>query len=212
MEAREQTRKEEVANAITHGLGVLFSLIAMPFILSDTLGRGDMLSFISVMVFGFGMLTVYTFSTLYHYTQKERTKEILLIADHISIYFLIAGTYTPLMLKYLSGSTATIFLSVLWGIVFIASIFKIFFVHRFKILSLILYVTMGWMLVFVIEPLLVTVPSSIFAWIVGGGILYCIGVYFYVKSHKMYYHAVWHIFVLLGTISHFISIYKTIQI
>ncbi|MCB0646157.1 MAG: hemolysin III family protein [Saprospiraceae bacterium] len=212
MEAREQTRKEEVANAITHGLGILFSLIAMPFILSDTLGRGDMLSFISVMVFGFGMLTVYTFSTLYHYTQKERTKEILLIADHISIYFLIAGTYTPLMLKYLSGSTATIFLSVLWGIVFIGSIFKIFFVHRFKILSLILYVTMGWMLVFVIKPLLVTIPSGIFGWIVGGGILYCIGVYFYVKSHKMYYHAVWHIFVLLGTISHFISIYKTIQI
>ena len=207
MEAREQTRKEEVANAITHGLGILFSLIAMPFILSDTLGRGDMLSFISVMVFGFGMLTVYTFSTLYHYTQKERTKEILLIADHISIYFLIAGTYTPLMLKYLSGSTATIFLSVLWGIVFIGSIFKIFFVHRFKILSLILYVTMGWMLVFVIKPLLVTIPSGIFGWI-----LYCIGVYFYVKSHKMYYHAVWHIFVLLGTISHFISIYKTIQI
>ncbi|HOY14627.1 MAG TPA: hemolysin III family protein [Saprospiraceae bacterium] len=210
MLTRKQSRKEEIANALTHSLGILFCVIAMPIILNYTLEKSNWLTFISVFAFGLGMLMVYSFSTFYHYTERERAKEILLIADHISIYFLIAGTYTPLMIKYLEKNTAMIFLSVMWSIVVLASILKIFYIHRFKIFSLILYVTMGWMMIFVIKPLLNSIPTPVFAWIIAGGICYCIGVYFYVKSYKMYYHTVWHLFVLFGTISHFVSIYMSI--
>lgn len=210
MKSREQSRKEEIANALTHSLGILFCVIAMPIILNHTLEKSNWLTFISVFAFGIGMLMVYSFSTFYHYTERKKAKEILLIADHISIYFLIAGTYTPLMLKYLSHNTAVIFLSVMWSIVVLASILKIFYIHRFKIVSLVLYVTMGWMMIFVIQPLIDAIPGLVFGWIIAGGISYCIGVYFYVKSHKMYYHTVWHLFVLFGTISHFVSIYLSI--
>lgn len=208
--SREQTRPEELANAVTHGMGIVFALIAMPFVLSASMERGYGLAFLSVLVFGLGMLMVYSFSTMYHYAKNEKWKRRLLIMDHISIYFLIAGTYTPLMIKYLDPLTSTIFLGIMWAMVLVASILKIFYIDRFEMASLILYILMGWMLVFVFKPLLANMPVNVFTWILAGGILYCIGVYFYVKSHKMYYHAVWHVFVLLGSISHFISIYLSV--
>ena len=211
MDRREQSRKEEIVNAITHGLGIIFCLVAMPFVLANALEDGMGVTFFSVLIFGIGMLMVYAFSTSYHYTQRKRLKEVLLIADHISIYFLIAGTYTPLMLKYLPTETAYIFLGILWSIVLIASILKVFYVNKYQLASLVLYVLMGWMLVFVIKPLLNSMPMPIFLWIVAGGVSYCIGVYFYVKSHKMYYHSVWHLFVLLGTVLHSVSIFLSMQ-
>lgn len=156
------------------------------------------------------MLLVYTFSTLYHISKDDKTKNILQVCDHISIYFLIAGTYSPLMVKYLETETAILFLSVMWSIVLLGTIFKIFFTKKFKFLSTVLYLALGWMIVFVIKPLLETIPFSVFLWIILGGLSYTIGVYFYVKDHKMYYHFIWHAFVLFGTIAHFISVYISI--
>lgn len=206
MPKREQTPKEELANAISHSLGILFCLIAMPIVLVTAFQMGNLAAFYSIFAFGIGLFLVYTFSTLYHLAKDPRHKSWLQVADHISIYFLIAGTYTPLVIEYLSADTAFMFLTVMWSIVFLGVFFKLFFINRFKILSVILYMMMGWMLLFVIKPFIQNVPLSVFTWILAGGLSYSVGVYFYVKGHKLYYHTVWHVFVLLGSIFHFVSI------
>ncbi|RAR48553.1 PAQR family membrane homeostasis protein TrhA [Flavobacterium lacus] len=210
MSKRVQTQKEEIINAITHGFGILFCLIAMPFLLVDSFNENQLSTFISVLAFGVGMLLVYTFSTLFHAVKNPKVKDILQIGDHISIYFLIAGTYTPLMVRYLPSRTATLFLGVMWSIVAVGIIFKIFFTKKFRFISVLLYLALGWMIVFVIEPLIHTMPFSVFMWILIGGLSYTIGVYFYMKDHKFYYHTIWHFFVLFGTIAHFVSIYLSV--
>lgn len=211
MTKREQTPKEEIVNAITHGVGIFFCLLAMPFLLLKAFTNNNIIFFLAVLVFGFGMLFVYTFSTLYHVAQNQKVKDYFQIGDHISIYFLIAGTYSPHMVKYLNTKTAIFFLCIMWSIVLIGSIFKLFFTKKFKFLSTFLYLALGWMIVFVIEPLTSTMPLIVFLWILVGGLSYTIGVYFYLKDHKKYYHSIWHVFVLFGTISHFVSVYFSLN-
>ncbi|MBW4362334.1 channel protein (hemolysin III family) [Flavobacterium sp. 103] len=210
MEVRIQTRNEELANGISHALGVLFCLIGMPFLLMKSSGQHNLITESSVIVFGIGMLLVYSFSSLYHLAQKEKTKQLLKIADHISIYYLIAGTYSPLMVIYLNKETALVFLGIMWSIVLLGTFFKIFYVDRFKFLSVLFYLLMGWMIVFVIKPLWGVIPLSIFLWILAGGLSYTVGVYFYVKGHKNYFHTVWHFFVLLGTVFHYVAILESL--
>lgn len=195
---RPQTRKEEIANAISHFVGILFCIIAMPFILFDTFSYANTTPFYAVLVFAFGMLLVYTFSTIYHWMEKESAKKRLKKWDHISIYFLIAGTYTPLMIKYLNGELAVWFLAILWSLVALGVVYKLCFMDRFEWFSVLLYLAMGWMIVFVVKPLINTMPLDVFWWILAGGISYTIGVYFFIKSHKYFYHTIWHIFVLMG--------------
>lgn len=211
MKERAQTRQEELANALTHGLGIVLCVLAMPVVLTITFNQADLTSFYGIAAFAVGVLLVYSSSTLYHFVQEKKIKNILKIADHISIYFLIAGTYTPLMIKYLPTSTAFVFLTTMWCIVLFGTLFKIFFIHKFEWFSVILYLAMGWMIVFVIKPLIHNVPLTVFWWILAGGLSYTIGVYFYVKSHKPFYHTIWHVFVLLGTILHFVAICKSIR-
>lgn len=210
MKGRIQTRNEELANGISHILGILFCLSAMPFLIAKARGQHNLITESAVIVFGIGMLLVYSFSSLYHLAQKEKTKQRLKIADHISIYYLIAGTYSPLMVIYLNKETALLFLGIMWAIVLLGSFFKIFYVNRFKIVSTSLYLLMGWMIVFVIKPLWGVMPLSVFLWILAGGFSYTIGVFFYVKSHKNYFHTVWHFFVFLGTVLHYIAIFESL--
>ena len=210
MEVRIQTRNEELANGISHALGVLFCLIGMPFLLMKSSGQHNLITESSVIVFGIGMLLVYSFSSLYHLAQKEKTKQLLKIADHISIYYLIAGTYSPLMVIYLNKETALVFLGIMWSIVLLGTFFKVFYVDRFKFVSVLLYLLMGWMIVFVIKPLWGVIPLSVFLWILAGGLSYTIGVYFYMKGHKNYFHTVWHFFVLLGTVFHYVAILESL--
>lgn len=210
MNNRIQTRNEELANGISHILGVFFCLIAMPFLIFIAAKQHDLITVLSVFTFGIGMLLVYSFSSLYHLVQKDKAKQVLKIADHISIYFLIAGTYSPLMVLYLSNESAFIFLSIMWSIVLLGSFFKVFYVDRFKFISVLLYLLMGWMIVFVIKPLWGVMPFSVFLWILAGGLSYTVGVYFYVKGNRNYFHVVWHFFVLLGTIFHYIAILESL--
>lgn len=162
MSRREQSQPEEIINAISHGIGILFCLIAIPFLLIEAFTNNHSNVFWAVLVFGIGMLLVYSFSTLYHASRDKKMKDYLQIGDHISIYFFIAGTYSPLMVKYLETETAILFLSVMWSIVLLGTIFKIFFTKKFKFLSTVLYLALGWMIVFVIEPLIATMPFSVF--------------------------------------------------
>lgn len=210
MEVRNQTRNEELFNGISHILGVFFCLIAMPFLIVIAYKQHNLATVLSVLAFGIGMLLVYSFSTLYHLELKEKTKHLLNIADHISIYYLIAGTYSPLMIVYLDKENAFFFLGIMWFVVLLGTFFKIFFIKRFEIVSVILYLIMGWMIVFVIKPLWGVMPLSVFLWILAGGLSYTIGVYFFVKGIKNYYHTIWHLFVLLGTVLHYVAVFKSL--
>ncbi|MDB5283638.1 MAG: putative rane protein hemolysin III-like protein [Bacteroidota bacterium] len=212
MADRVQTLNEEVANTITHGVGILFSLIAIPFMVIYAMQNASSGIVWAVSIFGFGMLMVYMSSTLYHAVQKTDTKRRLRIWDHISIFLLIAGTYTPMIVKFTSTSTAIIFLSIMWTIVALGSVMKIFFTGKYKIISVALYVAMGWMAVFVIRPLAANVPAEIFWWLLAGGLAYMLGVIFYLWKKLQYHHAVWHVFVLTGTVTHFFAVYNSIPV
>ncbi len=210
MTKRIQTRNEELANGISHILGILFCLTAMPFLIAKAFEQHNLIIESSVIIFGIGMLLVYSFSSLYHLTQKEKTKQFFKIADHVSIFYLIAGTYSPLMVIYLEKEIAFVFLGFLWSIVLFGAFFKIFYVDRFKVVSMVLYMLMGWMIVFVIRPLWEVIPLNVFWWILAGGLSYTLGVYFYLKSYKNYFHAVWHFFVLFGTIFHYVAVLQSL--
>jgi len=212
MADRVQTVNEEIANALTHGLGVAFCLVATPVMIGYAQKFGNPAMVWAVTVFGFGMFMVYLSSTLYHAVSQQDAKRLLRIWDHISIFILIAGTYTPLVLKFTSASTAYIFLTIMWAVVGVGSILKIFFTGRFKVVSVMLYLALGWMAVFIIKPLWANVPSQIWWWMLAGGLAYCFGVIFYLWKKLQYHHAVWHVFVLTGTVTHFFAVYNSIPI
>lgn len=207
---RIQSLKEEIANAITHGAGVVFALIAIPFLITYAIEKGNAATVWSVSMFSFGMLMVYLSSTLYHAIQHPKAKFKLRVWDHISIFLMIAGSYTPILQKYADDATATKFLIVLWSIAAIGIIKKIFFTGRFEALSLILYLGMGWMAVFIIGPLAEKIPSCIFTLLIIGGLSYTLGVIFYVWKNLAFQHAIWHVFVLGGSITHYFAVYYSV--
>ncbi|MEZ5059680.1 MAG: hemolysin III family protein [Saprospiraceae bacterium] len=207
-----QTSKEEIWNAITHGLGVIFALAAMPFLIYDAYVVGGFSVTFGISVFGFGMLMCYLSSTLYHAVTHEKLKSRFLIWDHISIYLLIGGTYTPVVQKYTDANTGLIFLSIMWGIILVASILKIFYTGRYEKLSLILYLFLGWMAVFLADSLIQNMPLYVFWWILAGGIAYSIGVIFFIWERLPFNHSIWHLLVLCGTIFHFVAIYLSLYV
>ncbi len=212
MSYRAQTDLEENVNAITHGLGIILALIATPFLIIKSAQSQDFIMVWGVSIFSFGMLAVYLSSTVYHSLREPKLKRLANIIDHISIFFLIGGTYTPLILHYIPRETASAFLAVQWSIILAGIVLKIFFTGKYEILSVTLYIMLGWMLIFVIKPLILTMPFNIFSWIIGGGICYTFGVVFYVLEHKKHAHNIWHCFVLAGTIMHFIAVYKSLDV
>lgn len=212
MAYRAQTDLEENVNTITHGLGIILSLIAIPFLIIKSAENNDFVMVWGVSIFSFGMLAVYLSSTIYHSLREPKRKRLANIIDHISIFFLIGGTYTPVILHYIPLAKATSFLAVQWSIIFVGIVLKLFFTGKYEWLSVTLYVMLGWMLVFVIKPLILTMPSNIFFWIIGGGICYSLGVIFYVLENKKHAHNIWHCFVLAGTIMHFIAVYKSLDV
>lgn len=210
MSKRQQTSKEELANAGSHGFGLLLGLIGIPFLIMKAMENGRFSALMAALAFALGILMVYTSSTFYHAAKDPKLKKRLQVLDHIAIYFLIAGSYTPMVLAVLPKNQAIIFLSILWGSVLIGTFFKLFYTGRFKILSVAIYLLMGWLAVFFINEILEKISFQNLAWIGAGGLCYTIGVYFYMKSNKPYYHSIWHLFVLGGTISHFIVVYQLI--
>ncbi len=205
MSDRKQTIPEEIANTITHGLGIVFCMIASPFLILLS-ARGSAAGTAAVSIFSFGMLMVYLSSTLYHATRNEATKRVLRIWDHISIFLLIAGSYTPIVYRYTDSATSTLFLSIMWGIVALGIVKKIFLTGRYDKLSLILYLALGWMAIFIIKPLMQNIPGPVWWWLAGGGLSYTFGTIFYRWKKLNYHHAIWHCFVLAGTVMHYIAI------
>jgi hemolysin III len=165
-----------------------------------------MLHILSSAFFGSAMLLMFTFSTLYHAIQHEKTKNLLRIFDHISIYFLIAGTYTPFLLLGVGGWLGWLMFGIVWLLALLGVFFKVFYQHRFPKLSLILYLGMGWIAVFIAQPLYQSLNLTILLLLLGGGVSYTLGTLFYANKKMIFAHATWHAFVLAGTIIHFIAV------
>ena len=205
---RLQTLGEEIANSVSHGVGTLAALAVLPVLIGSALRRGaGGRAIVGAGVFGASVLFLYLGSTLYHALPQGRFKRAFRISEHMAIYFLIAGTYTPFMLGVLRGPLGTGMLWTIWLLTGLGVLFKIFGGTRFPRFSTILYLLMGWVVVVGIGPLWRLLPHAGFWLIVAGGLAYTVGVVFYLLDHRWPYgHFVWHLFVLGGTTCHFCAI------
>jgi hemolysin III len=200
------TKKEETAHSITHGFGALLSIAALAVAIVLSSFSSDPWVIVSVTIFGTTMLLMYLSSTIVHALPEGKTKDIFQIIDHAAIYLFIAGTYTPILLISLRDPLGWTIFGIVWGIAIAGTIFKIFFVKKFLIMSTILYLLMGWMIMFIWKPLLEVLPQQTLLYLFVGGLLYTIGAVFYVWRKIPYHHAVWHMFVLAGSAFHFFAI------
>ena len=207
---KETALKLELTNSIIHGIGILFGVASIPLLTALAIHTNSILAVVGASVYGFCFLMLFTFSTLYHGFQQPKVKQVLQVFDHISIYFLIAGTYTPFILNYLYSTTGIIMLCVLWTLVFMGIFFKIFFVNRFNILSTIVYLLMGWMMVWGGKTFFTAIPFSVLVLITVGVVLYSLGVIFYLMEKWKWHHVVWHLFVLAAAICHYVAVLLTV--
>lgn len=205
-ENNELRLKQEIVNSILHGFGILFGLISIPILLTLAVKEDSTSKIVGTGIYGFSFLMLFTFSTLYHGFQQEKVKRAFKILDHISIYFLIAGTYTPLILIYQHTNFGMGLLVVLWSLTFLGTIFKIFFCGRWEILSTIIYIMMGWSMLAGGTSFFAPMPVDVLFMVIAGGVLYSLGVIFYIWEKYFYSHAVWHSFVLVAAICHYIAI------
>lgn len=200
------SKGEEIANAITHGVGVVFSISALTLLIVFASMEGSVTSIVSYTIYGITMLLLYVSSTLLHSLREGKVKNVLEILDHSSIYLFIAGTYTPILLNVIGGNVGLYLLITLWLIAGGGIVFKLFFVKRFLYTSTILYIVMGWIVVFAWQPLVTNFHDMGVLLLVVGGLLYTIGAIFYMFRWFPFHHMVWHIFVLAGTVVHFLAI------
>lgn len=198
-----QSRGEEIANSITHGIGVGISIAALVLLVVFAAPTSDPWRIVSFSIFGLCMTALYLSSTLYHSFRKKRVRQFFRILDHSSIFLLIAGSYTPLTLICLRGPLGWTIFGVIWAIAFAGITLKLFCMNKMKYVSLVLYILMGWLLIAAFKPMLLHVPLGMIVWLLIGGACYTFGVIFYVWKKLPYHHAVWHLFVLGGTLSHF---------
>lgn len=208
MQAQERDKRIqlELINGIIHGFGIIFGIVGIPLLIAFAIKSDNTPGVIGAAIYGFCFLQLFTFSTLYHSFQHVRTKRIFEILDHISIYFLIAGTYTPFLLIYLYNSFGITLLSVLWGLTGLGIIFKIFFTGKWKVISTLVYIAMGCIMVVGGRTFFDTIPPEIMTMIAIGGALYLLGVIFYLWEKYPHNHAIWHFFVLTAAICHYVAI------
>jgi len=209
---RLYTFKEEVANVLTHGLGAVFSIVGLGFLVVFAAMGADPWRIVSVSIFGATMLLMYLASTLYHALPHPPVKKALRVCDHCCIYLLIAGTYTPFALVSLRGPWGWTLFGLMWGIAAAGCLFKIFFMDHAKScwqdrVSTLLYVLMGWMVIFAFKPSLELIPPGALFLCLLGGLAYTGGVVFYLWERLPYNHAIWHLFVLGGSVLHFCAIF-----
>ncbi|MDL4842157.1 PAQR family membrane homeostasis protein TrhA [Aquibacillus rhizosphaerae] len=199
------TKKEEIAHTITHAIGVLFSIVAMVSLITFA-NSGNFWQVTSVIIFGSTMLFMYLSSTICHGLPPGKWKDLFQIFDHSSIYLFIAGTYTPILVGPLRTEIGWTFFIIVWTIAIVGIIFKIFFVKKFLVISTLFYILMGWLIVFIWEPLTKVFPTEGVHYLVVGGIFYTVGTIFYIWRRFCYHHAIWHLFVIVGSVFHFLSI------
>jgi len=201
------TRKEELWNSISHGAGAAFAVAALVLISVYAGGTGDQWKIVGGVIFGVSLIVLFLASTLYHGFKEGKAKDVFEIIDHSAIFILIAGTYTPFTLVNLRGPVGWTIFGIIWTLTLAGIVYKIFFVRKFVIFSTLLYIFMGWLIVFAIGPLSQTLSSGGLFWLVMGGVLYTLGTPFYIIRRIPYNHAIWHFFVLGGSVCHFITVF-----
>ena len=198
---------EEKLNIITHAFGLLLSSIALVFLIIRASQHGSTIHIVSFTIFGASLIILYAASTFYHSSQNPKLRHKLNILDHASIYVLIAGTYTPFTLVTLKGALGWTIFGITWGIACIGIILKLFYTGRFDKISTIAYVAMGWIIIFAIKPLLENLPIEGLYWLLAGGISYTVGAILYSLKKLKFNHVIFHVFVLIGSFSHFMAVY-----
>lgn len=202
----EHARLEEWLNALTHGIGTVVALAAAAVLITLASIYGDRWAVIGASVYGASLLLLYLASTLYHAISHERTKARLKVFDHCMIYVLIAGTYTPFTLTSLRATWGWTLFGTIWTMAIAGIVFKLYFTGRFKWLSTAIYIAMGWMIVIAIDPVMRALPQSAFTWLLAGGVAYTVGTVFYMSRRLPYAHAIWHGFVIAGSVCHFAAV------
>ncbi|MFQ5577722.1 MAG: hemolysin III family protein [Anaerolineae bacterium] len=200
------TLGEEIANGVTHGIGAGLSVAGLTLLVVLAALFGDVWRVVSFSIYGASLILLYLASTLYHSLQHPGAKKVFRIIDHASIYFLIAGTYTPFLLVSMRGAWGWTLLVVIWGLALLGAGLKIFFMHRFQKLSVMAYILMGWLSVIVLKEVLANLPPGGLLWLALGGVAYTVGVIFYVWRKLPYNHAIWHVFVLGGSMCHYFAV------
>ena len=206
-EARYYPPAEERINILSHAMALLFSILGLLALVTRALQHGQTLHLVSACAFAISMIALYTASVAYHGTRDPVLRTRLRTVDHSAIYLLIAGTYTPFALVTLQGSAGWLLFGVVWGMAFTGIALKLFFTGRYKLFSTLMYVFMGWLIVFYIKPLVASFPPSGLAWLLAGGIAYTLGAALYSIPRVPFHHAVFHVFVVLGSACHFVAVY-----
>jgi hemolysin III len=197
---------EEIANSITHGVGLALSVLGLVVLVVLASLRGGALHIVACSVYGATLVAMYGASTLYHSSRRRRPRRVLRVVDHCAIYLLIAGTYTPFTLVMLRGGWGWTLFGIVWGLAVFGVVFKIFFTGKFAIASTLVYLLMGWMAVVAIRPMVEELPVAAIAWLVAGGLAYSVGTIFFAMHKVRFHHAIWHVFVLLGSVLHYVAV------
>ncbi len=204
---KKNRKREEFWNTLTHGLGAVLAVVALVLLIVFSAYNGSAMHLAVSLVFGISLVLLYSASTIYHAVVKLKWKRFFRLIDHLSIYVLIAGTYTPFALLGLKGTWGWTIFGLIWAFAIVGFIFKFSPLRRSEKLSLSLYALMGWLIIIAIKPLLANVPSPALWYLLGGGLCYTFGIYFYAKEKIPYNHAIWHVFVLGGSTLHFLGIF-----
>jgi hemolysin III len=197
---------EELANVLTHGLGALAALVGGGILVTLAALHGDGRQLAAAIVFCSALLLLYLASTLYHAARHPLTRARLKVFDHCAIYLLIAGTYTPFTLIGLRGELGRNLFIAVWSLALAGIVFKLFFTGRFKLVSTLIYVAMGWLVIVAIKPVMAALDAWTFGWMLAGGLAYTLGTVFYHRPRLRFSHAIWHLFVVAGSVCHYIAV------
>lgn len=203
---REQSRGEEIANSVSHGVGLVAALAATPFLIAHGVRRDDPAWIVGASLFAATMVLLYLASTLYHALPPGKVKGVFQVIERATIFLLIAGTYTPFTLGVLRGAWGWTLFGLVWGLAAVGVYLTVVDTVRYRALSMFLYLGMGWLIVVAIRQLWVHMPLSGLLWLVAGGLAYTVGVAFFAAKRMRYAHFVWHLFVMAGTACHFIAV------
>ena len=204
--------REELASALTHGFGAVAAFAGGIVLVTLAATRGDGWQLGAAIVFSASMLLLYAASTLYHAASDVRTKARLKVFDHCAIYLLIAGTYTPFTLVGLRGDVGRGLFIAIWSLALAGIAFKLFFTGRFKVVSTLVYVAMGWLVLFAIRPVMDALDGWTFGWLLAGGVAYTLGTVFYHRPSLAYSHAIWHLFVVAGSVCHYVAVLAQVRL
>lgn len=209
-ELKERYIKFEIPNALSHGLGVILGVIFLLMLIIPKIREGDTLGVVAFSIYGGSFILLFLASTIYHAVPFPKAKAILRVVDHISIYYFIAGSYTPAILLLTEGKFRIVFIILIWALALLGTFYKIFSYNKYdktKIISLITYIGMGWLAIFLIKPIIQNAGLPLFLMLVAGGLIYTVGTFFYKSKKLKYNHLIWHFFVLAAAVVHFNGFY-----